>query len=583
MLKTLGAQIKEYKTAALITPLFMILEAFFETITPLLMSELVDNGVNVPGGNMDYIIKTGLIMLLMAALGLVSGVLGGFSAATASTGFAKNIRKAMNDNIQRFSFSNIDRFSTAGLVTRLTTDVTNVQNAFQMILRMCIRAPFSLIFAMCAAFIVSKRVASVYLIAVCILAVVLALIVRAAMGSFKKVFERYDDLNATIQENVGAIRVVKSFVREDYEIERMDKASGAIYKLFLKAEGIVVLNAPVMMLAVDTCILVIGWLGARMIVSDELTTGDLMALFSYCMNILMNLMMVSMIFVMISMSIASGERICEVINEEPEIKNPANPRYEVKDGGIIFDDVDFTYNKEGHGAPVLKDISLAIDSGETIGVIGGTGSGKSSFANLISRLYDPIQGKVLVGGRDVREYDLETLRNSVAMVLQTNVLFSGTILENLRWGNRDATREECVEACKLACADEFIENFPDKYDTYIEQGGTNVSGGQKQRLCIARALLKKPKILILDDSTSAVDTATDAKIRRSFLCEIPDVTKIIISQRVSSVEDADRIIVFDEGRINGFDTHENLLKSNEIYREVYESQTGGTGDFDMPT
>ena len=581
MLKTLGAQVKEYKKAALITPLFMILEAFFETITPLLMSKLVDNGVNVPGGNMGYIVKMGIIMLFMAVCGLVSGILGGVFAAKSSTGFAKNLRKAMNDNIQRFSFSNIDKFSTAGLVTRLTTDVTNIQNAFQMILRMCIRAPFSLIFAMGAAFIVSRRIASVYLIAVLILACILAIIVRAAMGSFKKVFERYDDLNATIQENVGAIRVVKSFVREDYEIERMDKATSAIYKLFVKAEGIVVLNAPIMMFAVDTCILVIGWLGARMIVSDELTTGDLMALFSYCMNILMNLMMVSMIFVMISMSIASGERICEVINEEPEITNPKNPLYEVKDGGIIFDDVDFSYHKEGHGAPVLKDISLAIDSGETIGIIGGTGSGKSSFANLISRLYDATQGNIYVGGRNVKEYDLETLRNNVAVVLQSNVLFSGTILENLRWGNKDASEEECIRACRLACADDFIESFPDKYNTYIEQGGTNVSGGQKQRLCIARALLKNPKILILDDSTSAVDTATDAKIRRAFLQEIPDVTKIIIAQRVASVENADRIIVLDEGRINGFDTHENLLRDNEIYREVYESQTGQGADADF--
>ncbi|MBQ7563805.1 MAG: ABC transporter ATP-binding protein [Lachnospiraceae bacterium] len=589
MLKTLGAQIKEYKKAALITPVFMILEAFFETLTPLLMSMLVDNGVNVPGGNMGYIVRMGILMLFMAVLGLASGIAAGIFAAKASTGFAKNIRKAMNDNIQRFSFSNIDKFSTAGLVTRLTTDVTNIQNAFQMILRMCIRAPFSLIFAMCAAFLVSRRIAGVYLIVVCILAVILAFIVKAAMGNFRQVFEKYDGLNETIQENVGAIRVVKSFVREDYEIERLKGASGAIYNMFIKAEKIVILNAPIMMLAVNTTILIIGWIGARMIVSDELTTGDLMALFSYCMNILMNLMMVSMIFVMISMSIASGERVCEVINEKPDIVNPKEPLYEVKDGGIIFDDVDFSYAKaidsesykNGESVPVLRDISLAIDSGETIGVIGGTGSGKSTFANLISRLYDATQGTVSVGGRDVRDYDLETLRNNVAVVLQSNVLFSGTILENLRWGNKDATEEECIRACKLACADEFIETFPEKYNTYIEQGGTNVSGGQKQRLCIARALLKNPKILILDDSTSAVDTATDAKIREAFLSEIPDVTKIIIAQRVASVENADRIIVLDDGRVDGFDTHENLLKTNEIYREVYESQTGAGAEADF--
>ncbi len=594
MLKTLGSQIKEFKRDAVITPLFMILEALFETMTPLLMSLLVDNGVNAGGGNINYIFRMGFLMMGVAVLGLLSGIGGGIFAARASTGFARNLRKAMNDNIQKFSFSNIDKFSTAGLVTRLTTDVTNIQNAFQMILRMCIRAPFSLIFAMCAAFIVSKRIASIFLIAVCILALILAVIVKAAMGSFKKVFEKYDDLNAAIQENVGAIRVVKSFVREDYETDRMEKAAGAIYKLFLKAEGIVVLNAPIMMFTINFCILLIGYTGARMIVSDTLTTGDLMALFSYCTNILMNLMMVSMIFVMISMSIASGERICEVINEEPDIKEPKEPLYEVRDGGIIFDDVDFSYgsvsgdkeatdSEEGeYTGMVLKDISLSIDPGETIGIIGGTGSGKSSFVNLISRLYDTTQGNVYVGGRNVKEYDLETLRNSVSVVLQNNVLFSGTIFENLRWGDPNASDEECMDACRMAAADEFIMKFPDKYDTYIEQGGTNVSGGQKQRLCIARALLKKPKILILDDSTSAVDTATDQRIRKAFLEEIPNVTKIIIAQRVASVKDADRIIVFDGGRINGFGTHDELIKTNDIYREVYESQTeqGFGADFD---
>ncbi|HAV00020.1 MAG TPA: ABC transporter, partial [Lachnospiraceae bacterium] len=559
MLKTLGAHIKEYKTAVIITPLFMVLEAFFETMTPLLMSELVDKGVNVPGGDMGYIVKMGVFMLIMAVLGLISGILGGVFAARASTGFAKNLRKAMYENIQRFSFSNIDKFTTAGLVTRLTTDVTNIQNSFQMILRMCIRAPFSLIFAMCAAFLVSAKIASIYLMAVLVLSMILALIVKAAMGNFRKVFEKYDGLNATIQENVGAIRVVKSFVREDYETGLMEKASDAIYRLFIKAEGIVILNAPVLTLAVDICIILIGWVGARMIVSDQLTTGDLIALFSYCMNILMNLMMLSMIFVMMTMSVASGERISEVLKEEPDIKDPEAPVYEVKDGRIIFDDVDFSYSSQGHGEYVLKDISLAIDSGETIGIIGGTGSGKSSLVNLISRLYDTSAGAVYVGGKNVREYDLEALRNSVAVVLQTNVLFSGTILENLRWGKPDATEEECIRACRLACADEFIQSFPDKYNTYIEQGGTNVSGGQRQRLCIARALLKDPKILILDDSTSAVDTATDKRIRKAFLEELPNVTKLIIAQRVASVESADRILVLDEGRINGFDTPEKLL------------------------
>ena len=579
MLKTLGAQIKEYKKVSIVTPVFMVLEAMFETLTPLAMSYLVDRGVNVEGGDMSAILKYGLIMICMALGGLATGVAGAITAAKASTGFARNLRKAMNDNIQKYSFSNIDKFSTAGLVTRLTTDVTNVQNAYQMILRMCIRAPFSLIFAMAAAFLVSARVASIYLIAVGFLAVILSFIVRNAMGAFRQVFTKYDDLNSTIQENVGAIRVVKSFVREDYESKRMSKATENIYKLFVKAESIVVLNGPVMMFTVYSSILLISWVGARMIVSNTLTTGDLMALFSYCMNILMNLMMVSMIFVMISMSIASGERICAVINEVPDIVNPENPVMEVKDGSIKFDDVDFAYVKDSHEM-VLKDIKLEIKSGETIGIIGGTGSGKSSLVNLISRLYDTTQGTVYVGGIDVKEYDLDVLRKNVSVVLQSNVLFSGTILDNLRWGNPDATLEECIKACKLACADEFIEGMPDKYDTFIERGGTNVSGGQKQRLCIARALLKNPKILILDDSTSAVDTATDAKIRQAFLEEIPDVTKIIIAQRISSVQQADRIVVLDDGRVMGFGTHEELIENNEIYKEVFESQIGADADFD---
>ncbi|MCR4924104.1 MAG: ABC transporter ATP-binding protein/permease [Lachnospiraceae bacterium] len=578
MIKTLGAYIGEYKKAAILTPLLMVLEAMCETATPLLMSMLVDNGVDK--GDMSYISRMGVIMLLVAVFGLLCGSMGGVLAARASTGFARNVRKGMNDNIQRFSFSNIDKFSTAGLVTRLTTDVTNIQNSFQMILRMCVRAPFSLIFAMTAAFIVSARMATVYLVAIIVLSIFLYFLVTRAMGTFRKVFEKYDGLNSTVQENVGAIRVVKSFVREDYETKRMDSAVDSIYRLFVKAEGIVVLNAPIMQLAVNTCILVIAWLGAKLIVAGGLTTGDLMALLAYCINILMNLMMVSMIFVMVSMSVASAERVCAVLNEEPDIVNPKDPLMEVKDGSVRFEEVDFAYVRSGKGVPVLKDINLEIKSGETIGIIGSTGSGKSSLVNLISRLYDVTRGGVYVGGKDVREYDLEVLRNEVSVVLQTNVLFSGTIFDNLRWGNKNASDLECIEACKLAMANEFIEALPDKYDTYIEQGGTNVSGGQKQRLCIARALLKKPKILILDDSTSAVDTATDAKIRKSFLEKIPGVTKIIIAQRVSSVKDSDRIIVLDDGRVIGFDSHENLIRDNEVYREVYESQTGNDADFD---
>ena len=554
----------------------MILEVIAETITPRLMGMLVDNGVDK--GNVSYIIRVGLLMLLCALFGLVAGLTGGFTAAKASTGFARNLRKGMYDNIQTFSFSNIDRFSTAGLVTRLTTDVTNVQNAFQMIIRMSFRAPFSLIFAMTAAFLVSARIARIYLIAVIILAAIIVTIMLSAMKSFRQVFKKYDELNATVQENVNAIRVVKAYVREDYEKSRMVKACENIYNLFVGAESKVVLNAPSMMTAVYTCILLISWVGAHMIVSNELTTGELMTLLTYCMNILMNLMMLSMIFVMVSISMASAERIVEVLDESADIADPDAPVTKVKDGSIEFDDVDFSYYKESE-APVLKDITLKINSGETIGIIGGTGSGKSSLVNLICRLYDVMQGSVKVGGINVKQYDLETLRNEVAVVLQKNVLFSGSIYDNLRWGNPDATDEECKRACILACADEFIEKMPDKYDTHIERGGTNLSGGQKQRLCIARALLKNPKILILDDSTSAVDTATDAKIRHAFYKEIPDTTKIIISQRVSSVQDADRIIVMDDGRINGIGTHEELLNNNDIYRDVYESQTSER-DFD---
>ena len=485
----------------------------------------------------------------------------------------------MFENIQTFSFANIDKYSTAGLVTRMTTDVTNLQNAYQMILRMCTRAPASLICAMAMSFFISPKLASVYLIAVILLGGVLAIIIQFATKYFNEAFPKYDDLNARVQENVSAIRVVKAYVREDHEASTFKKASGNIYKLLVKAENVVVFNAPAMQFTVYTCILLISWLGAKMIVNSSLTTGELMSLLTYCMNILMSLMMLSMVFVMITMSVASARRVSEVLNEKSNLNNPKHPVMEVKDGSITFDHVTFSY-KEDAAEPVLSDINLSIHSGETIGILGGTGSSKSSLVNLISRLYDVNEGSVSVGGIDVRKYDLDTLRNQVAVVLQKNVLFSGTILDNLRWGDKNATEEECIRACKLACADDFINTFPDKYNTYIEQGGTNVSGGQKQRLCIARALLKKPKILILDDSTSAVDTATDAKIREAFAKEIPDTTKLIIAQRVSSIQSADRIIVMDNGEISGFDTHENLMKSNEIYRDVYESQTKGGGDFD---
>lgn len=577
MLKTLGAQIKEYKWASIATPVFMLLEVAVDTIIPLLMASIIDNGVNM--GDTRHIYIMGVWMIVAALFGLLTGCLGAKYGAKAAMGFGKNLRAAMFRNIQTFSFANIDRFSSASLVTRMTTDVTNIQNAYMMLLRMAMRAPASIICAMAMSFFISPRLATIYLIAVIVLGALLLFISKAAMKYFDRAFKRYDDLNESVQENVSAIRVVKAYVREDYEKKRFSKAAQNIYDVFVKAESLVVYNSPLMQFTVYACILLISWLGAHMVVSSTLTTGDLMALLTYCMNILMNLMMLSMVFVMISLSLASARRISEVLNEQSTLHNPKEPLYDVPDGSISFKHVTFRYSDTAE-TPVLSDINLDIKSGETIGIIGGTGCSKSSLVNLISRLYDTDTGSVIVGGHDVREYDMDTLRNKVAVVLQQNVLFSGTILENLRWGDKNATTDECIEACKMACADDFIESFPDKYNTYIEQGGTNVSGGQKQRLCIARALLKKPRILILDDSTSAVDTATDSKIRAALAKTIPGTTKLIIAQRISSVMDADRIIVMNDGKVDGFDTHENLLKNNEIYRDVYDSQTNGGGDFD---
>lgn len=577
MIKTLLSQVREFKKASFLTPFYMILEVLFEMFIPLVMASIIDKGVG--NGDIGHIYRMGLVMAFLALMGLITGILGGKYGARASTGFARNLRKAMYANIQTFSFSNIDKFSTAGLITRLTTDVTNLQNAYQMVLRMCTRAPASLITAMVMAFLINAKLASIYLLAVIFLGTCLILILRKATVYFQEVFEKYDDLNASVQENITAIRVVKAYVREDYETTKFQKACNKVYEMFVRAEKLVVMNMPLMQFTVYACILSISWLGAKMIVGSSLTTGELMSLLTYCMNILSSLMMLSMVFVMITMSMASARRVTEVLNETADIADPQDPVMEVPDGSIVFDHVNFSYKKES-SEPVLKDITLSVKAGETIGIIGGTGSAKSSLVNLISRLYDVTEGSVKVGGIDVRQYNKEVLRNQVSVVLQKNVLFSGTILDNLRWGDKNATEEECIHACQLACADDFIQRMPDKYNTYIEQGGTNVSGGQKQRLCIARALLKKPKILILDDSTSAVDTATDVRIRQAFAREIPNTTKLIIAQRISSIQNADLIIVMDNGEINGFGTHEELLRTNAIYQDVYNSQIKGGGDFD---
>ncbi|MFQ9192931.1 MAG: ABC transporter ATP-binding protein [Candidatus Gastranaerophilaceae bacterium] len=577
MLKTILAQVRQYKLASILSMVFAAAEVVMEVILPLLTAAIIDKGISV--GDMGKVYLYGGLMVLAALLSLSFGILAGKFAAQASTGVACNLRDAMYENIQTYSFSNIDKYSTAGLVTRLTTDVTNVQNAYQMIIRMGIRAPFTLIAALFMSMLVSVKISMIFVVAIIFLGIVLAFIISHATPMFEKVFRRYDDLNASVQENISAIRVVKAFVREDHENRKFTTAADNIYKMFVKVESLLAFNNPAMMITVYGSILLISWFGANMITAGSLTTGELTQLFQYVMSIMMNLMMLSMIFVMITMSAASIRRIAEVIDEQTDLINPEHPEYEVKDGSVVFEHVNFAYNKKS-SKPVLSDINLTVQAGETIGIIGGTGSAKSSFVNLISRLYDVTEGRVLVGGRDVREYDIESLRNQVSVVLQKNELFSGTILDNLRWGNENATEEECIAACKMACADEFIEKMPIKYNTYIEQGGSNVSGGQKQRLCIARALLKKPKILILDDSTSAVDTATDAKIRKAFAEEIPDTTKFIIAQRISSIQDADHIIVLDDGKVNGFGTHEELLETNEIYRSVYEGQTKGGGDFD---
>ena len=577
MIKKLASHLGEYKRAALLTPMFSALEAVMDILLPTIMAFIIDLGIEK--GDMNAIVKYGLLTFAVAAIALLLGVLAGKYAAEASTGFAGNLRDAMYENIQHYSFSNIDKFSTAGLVTRMTTDVTNLQNAFQMMERMCVRAPVHLVFALIMAFSIGGPLALIFVVAVAFLLAVLASIMVPTFKIFDRVFKNYDNLNASVQENVSAIRVVKSFVREGFENEKYTKACEGLYQQFVNAESRLSFNSPAMLTAIYGCNIALSWFGAKYILHGALTTGQLNALFGYIMNILMALMMLSMAFVMISMSAASAKRIVEVLDEKTDLPPAKAPVQEVKDGSIRFDHVTFKY-KHGSGQPVLNDITFDIKPGETLGIIGGTGSAKSSLVQLIPRLYDAETGTVSVGGVDVRDYNLDVLRHEISMVLQKNVLFSGTILDNLRWGDENASEEECIRVAKLACADEFIERFPDKYNTWIEQGGSNVSGGQKQRLTIARALLRKPKVLILDDSTSAVDTATDAKIRKAFREEIPGTTKIIIAQRISSVQDADRILVLDNGQINGLGTHEELLKNNAIYQEVYNSQTQGGGDFD---
>lgn len=575
----IAKEIRQYKKDALLSPMYTTLCVVLEILIPYLTASIIDEGIAV--GDMEHVAKIGSLMAVMAILAMVFGIRAGVHSARASTGLAANLRESMFGRIQDYSFSNIDRFSTAGLVTRLTTDVTNIQNAFQMILQICTRAPVTLIVALFMAFSISAKLSTVFLVAIAFLGVMIVILIPKAMRYFRQMFRKYDAVNGVVKENVGAIRVVKAFVREEYEDEKFSGAADDLFKNSISAERIISFSMPIMQLTVYACILVISWFGAKMIVSQTgLTTGELTSLLSYVMNILMSLMMLSMVLVMVTQSAAAAQRIEEVLEEQPDITSPENAVKTVKDGSIDFDHVTFAYQQRS-GKPVLSDIDLHIQSGETIGIMGGTGSSKSSLVNLISRLYDVTAGEVRVGGVDVRRYDVESLRDAVSVVLQNNVLFSGTIYDNLRWGDKNATDEQCREACHLACADEFIERFPEKYDTRIERGGTNVSGGQKQRLCIARALLKKPKVLILDDSTSAVDTATDAKIREAMRTHIPGTTKIIIAQRISSIQDADRVLVLDNGRVNAFDTPENLLKTNAIYQEVYNSQVGnGGGDFD---
>ena len=577
MIRTLLKHIGQYRKYAILTPVLTACEVLMEILIPYVTAMIIDKGISQ--GNMANIFLYGGIMVVLAFISLFFGVKAGKTAAVASTGFSTNLRDAMYTNIQSFSFSNIDKFTSAGLVTRMTTDVTSIQNAFQMVMRIAVRAPLMLILSMVMCFMINVRLTLIFLAGLVILGIGLFTIMRMVTPVFKKMFEKYDEFNASVQENVTGIRVVKAFVREDFEKEKFGKAAWQIYRMSVKAESIIAVNGALMMSVVYGTMILLSWFGAHFIVAGEMTTGNLTSLFSYVISMLMSLMMVSMVFVMLTMSLAAARRITEVLEEKPDLTNPENPVMEVKDGSIDFNKVDFAY-RSGTGEDTLHDIDLHIKSGETIGIIGATGSGKTTLVNLISRLYDVTDGSVEVGGVDVRRYDMEFLRNQVSVVLQKNELFSGTILDNLRWGNEEATEDQCREACRLACADEFIEQMPDKYNTWIEQGGTNVSGGQKQRLCIARALLKKPKVLILDDSTSAVDTATDARIRAAFRNDIPETTKLIISQRISSVQDADRIIVLENGAVDGFDTHENLLKNNEIYREICEVQMHSSGDFD---